>query len=480
MEKVFNAYVNYHRDILIEGIAEYPQYFKKSDLIEFDTIINIVSEQVEKENLYEHWNPIIIYKNPIDYLKATEEEILVKIFDHSSNGKKLLYEQIDPEVALKDVSAAFKSQIIAIQKLREHYESLDSNDKKKLNDKTSAITKSGKNFIEEIESIEDELNSAFGKLKKGGFFKKLAASGFGNLQRLLANVFGIGEVDNANVLNEQKMELAQLALNSPVAREIANVIRNALYSEKTNLLTRGVANKIAAKYGIGINDVANVAHNIGANVQGTLGTLTPVGKTALGSAGKKLVLGSAGKGIAATSAPTGTTSAAASAAKAVGLGLGTKLTITTIGLLLVAAGLAGAAVKNRANRIVQLQKIATLVGNKKIRIPDVKTISQDAGAITSNLTQEPESTPQLSRKTIPQFSAIDIPQTEQQTSPAEVTATIVNAESAIDKLIQELKRKFPRIEDKITRKKVVELVFMKNKKFSAINASDFGSSGDVF
>lgn len=406
MQKVFNAYIAYQRNILIEGIRQYPQYFKKSDLVEFDAIINIISEEVKKENLYENWKPIVIYRNPIDYLTVTEEEILTKIFSQSLTGKKLLNEQLDPEVALKDVSAAFKSQIVAIQQLRKYYESLEDQDRQELNDKANDMTKSRKNFIEEIESIEESLNAAFGKLKKGGFLKKLASLGLGKLQGLLARVFGVGEIDRVNVtgarLNEQrkakylneKVGAAELVRTSEDAQKVAAAIRDALAGEKTNLLTTPDISTIASRFGVTPNDVANVAHTMGANVQGTLGTLAPAASTgvkaALGSAGKgiatKAALGSSGKGIAAattaTAAPTGTTAttAAASTAKAVGLGLGAKLAIAAIGLLLVAAGVAGVTVKKRAQRIVQLQKIVDAFGGK-VRIPNVLKTSLGASEL---------------------------------------------------------------------------------------------------
>ncbi|NBP15580.1 hypothetical protein EBU95_14470 [bacterium] len=68
---------------------------------------------------------------------------------------------------------------------------------------------------------------------------------------------------------------------------------------------------------------------------------------------------------------------------------------------------------------------------------------------------------------------------ESDTKP-EGSKAVTDLVLAVDKLVDELKTKFPDIADKITRKKVAELLFVKNKTFSSIEESDFVSVGDIF
>lgn len=391
----FERFVVTHRKLLESGIRKHPTRFKKADLAVYDKVVSHAKTVLTQHGLYESWEPATQLTDPLQFLDP--------------NTVSVLMEQVSSEIPA-DVNAAMKSQIEALKRLRAFYLSLPADKKSAIDDAAVDSTKTRMSFGEELEDIEDEINGIYGKLNKGGKLGQLAKRGFGLFQRGMGKLFGAGEVGKVNLENllyTEKLEVAQLALNSPMAQTIANSIRSYLEVSKVNLLPTNVVNNLANAYGVSPHDIGNIAHSVGANVQGTLGNLTA--GTAAG-AGSSSVASGAGTSVGAVAKPVGGTAGKAVAggsvgSKLAGLGIGAKAGIAGVVAALVAAGAAGVKMRNRRKRIETLQGLARQFGAR--------------GAVVTPPIENPEvEAPQVaptSRASAPtQVGYADIPPTNQQ------------------------------------------------------------------
>lgn len=388
MNKIFEEYVTYHRKLIIEGIKKYPKYFKYSDLHEFDSVILTSIYNLKKQGLYENWEPMFYLNSPIEFLFLTEQKVFSKAYLESSNENDILLEEISSEIPA-DVSAAMQSQIDSVKQLTDEYRALTNDQKRELNRRAVVATKSNKDFEDELQDIEDEINAIYGKLEKGGFLNNKFKQVFGGLERMAGTV-GFGTVnEESKMLNEAPLDLASVK-----AAKIADLLRNYLSTSDANIIPRGLMDKLAQNYNVGLDDIANVAHRmVGTNVQGTFGTFTPYSMVhklkPLGPKPTELIIKGQGaaatKGSAATGIKTATTGAKAkgiaTGLKAKSLATGTKgvlaagakakgaataATAASSGLIglvgagalaLIASGLAVAKMNKRKNRIKVLKNI---------------------------------------------------------------------------------------------------------------------------
>ena len=397
MKTEFQTFIAYHRKLLVEGIKNHPEHFSKSDLKEFDVATLVATKFLKNQGLYEAWNPVFYLSKPMEFATLTEQQVLFKTYLEPLDGSNILLEVISEEIPA-DVNAAIKSQIIAIKNLRKFYDGLEEEKKAEINEKAVDITKTRNTFDKELEDIEDEINGIYGKLEKGGALSKFAKKAFGGLQRAVGTVFGAGEVKKTSIkehrrmliakysrLNEDKAAAAELAVNSQVGRQVAAAIRDVMGGNKGNLLTSGQVGDIINQFkgaGLTPNDIGNVAHSIGANVQGTLGTLSGGASAAAQAASTKGAMAAGSKAIAAGSTgTTGATGAAAGASKGKGIlaaikggaakftmGVMAKFGLGALLAALVAAGAAGVKMKNRRLRINALQDLAKEYGAKIVNL----------------------------------------------------------------------------------------------------------------
>lgn len=397
MKTEFQTFIAYHRKLLVEGIKNHPEHFSKSDLKEFDVATLVATKFLKNQGLYEAWNPVFYLSKPMEFATLTEQQVLFKTYLEPLDGSNILLEVISEEIPA-DVNAAIKSQIIAIKNLRKFYDGLEEEKKAEINEKAVDITKTRNTFDKELEDIEDEINGIYGKLEKGGALSKFAKKAFGGLQRAVGTVFGAGEVKKTSIkehrrmliakysrLNEDKAAAAELAVNSQVGRQVAAAIRDVMDGNKGNLLTSGQVGDIINQFkgaGLTPNDIGNVAHSIGANVQGTLGTLSGGASAAAQAASTKGAMAAGSKAIAAGSTgTTGATGAAAGASKGKGIlaaikggaakftmGVMAKFGLGALLAALVAAGAAGVKMKNRRLRINALQDLAKEYGAKIVNL----------------------------------------------------------------------------------------------------------------
>ena len=399
MKTEFQTFIAYHRKLLVEGIKNHPEHFSKSDLKEFDVATLVATKFLKNQGLYEAWNPVFYLSKPMEFATLTEQQVLFKTYLEPLDGSNILLEAISEEIPA-DINAAIKSQIIAIKNLRKFYDGLEEEKKAEINEKAVDITKTRNTFDKELEDIEDEINGIYGKLEKGGALSKFAKKAFGGLQRAVGTVFGAGEVKKTSIkehrrmliakysrLNEDKAAAAELAVNSQVGRQVAAAIRDVMANNKQNLLTSGQVGDIINQFkgaGLTPNDIGNVAHSIGANVQGTLGTLSGGASAAAQAASTKGAMAAGSKAIAAgatgatgAAGTPGATSAAAGASKGKGIlaaikggaakftmGVMAKFGLGALLAALVAAGAAGIKMKNRRLRINALQDLAKEYGAK--------------------------------------------------------------------------------------------------------------------
>lgn len=386
MSRIFNQYFSYHRKLLQEGIANHPQHFNRSDLEVYDGVVASLKKELIRENLIGEWQPAFYLKNPLQFLTLTKQQVLCEVYFTKKSGATFLSEDIRADVP---PDSALYSHAEALGNLEDFYDNLDSQNKRLLNQAAIDHKKINQSFKFEIDDLSDELRAIFGKLDKSGFFKKLLDKTLGLGARATAKIFGVGKIEDTTIAEQvlfssglqplhEKVPFVGTFLTPQNVGGIENAIRTVLSSEKINILPRGVVEKIAANFGVGINDVANVAHHIGANVPGTLGTITPIptaaATTATTAAAPTATTAAATTATAAT--PTATTAATTATApkitsatagkglfaklagKLAGMSLGAKLGLAAgVGALGI-AGIGAVQMKKRATRIKRLLNIA--------------------------------------------------------------------------------------------------------------------------
>jgi len=323
--------MNIHFEIYFENLKiKLKKEFDSESIKLFEEAVSICRIKLKKHGLYETWKPY-------EYVSI-------------SKNQSFLFEEISSEIPA-DVNAAMSSQIAAIKNLRKWFMSLPEKKQTIINSKSVDLLKSRKNFFAELEDLEDEINGIYGKLQKGGFFSKLAKKGFGFFQRGMSSL-GAGEVTNTNI--DEKLSGALLSTNSELFSQVRDAISNIVADEKRNLIGREMVNQLSRRFNVNPHDIANAAHSIGVNVQGTLGTVSSPQNVA----------------AAATVANQPTTAATAVGSK-LGMPLMAKMGIGAGVFALVAAGAAGMKMRSRRKRIENLQKVAKLFGAKNDIITNV-------------------------------------------------------------------------------------------------------------
>ncbi len=344
----FMKFATNHRNLLETAIKKYPTALKPSDLIEFDQVIFESRKELRSRGLLENWKPLSYLKSPEDFLHMRENNLIIEAISSDITGDT-------------KINQATRSQIDAINNLRQWFDALPPNFKEEVDSFAQHFSPSENKFEPELDAIEEKINSMYGKGSQGGILTKLAKNFGGWLTRGMSKLTGAGRV--ADISLEEQVAIKKMVAES---RYINETPENLMFSE---LFGQRIVNEVApgisfpgypnfqAAFDAG-RVIAPHAHHVH-HAHHTLGA----GKILAGQI-------AAGQGAVATSSPAATLTAiktgaagkgAAAAVMAVPAGL-------MVGGALLAAGAvyAGWSARDTRKRIESLLKIARFMKKKGV------------------------------------------------------------------------------------------------------------------
>jgi len=157
-EKHFDQYIQHHKNLLIEGIKEYPDYFKPEFLIDFDRFSYETKKKIKKLGLLETWYcSNVLFEHPFQLINLNNSYLLEEKQDSSVPTEEEVL-----QVVKKQTSGLYQ-QYNAISQLKKFYER-----NKNIEELVNFRTKDGKTFEQELNELESQLKTIIPRIKKIG------------------------------------------------------------------------------------------------------------------------------------------------------------------------------------------------------------------------------------------------------------------------------------------------------------------------
>ncbi len=372
----FIKFATNHRNLLETAIKKYPTVLKPSDLVEFDQIMLETKKELRNQGLLETWKPLASFKSPEDFIYVRENDLILEVISDKIKSDN----KINP---------ATRSQINAIESLRAWFDGLPRDAQVKVDQFTSNFSPNKNKFTQELEDIEEKINSMYGQGDKGGVFSKAAKNVGGWLTRGMSKLTGAGRVEDTTL--EEKISINE---NLEETFSNANILENVMIAElfaveQLNEQAPGISfpgfPNFQAAFDAGkvIAPHARRAHRAVTTIGGGGGGTSP-------AATMTAIKGAGGKGAAATM------TAMKGGAGAKGLGgvaaTAGKLAVLKTGLMVGGGVLAAAAVyggwtaRDTRKRVESLLKVARslkAIGFAPPVEPEAEKASASAGGASA-------------------------------------------------------------------------------------------------
>lgn len=286
-EKHFDHFINYHREIFIDGVKYYPKYFKPEVLLEFDRFAYETKKTLKKAGLLENWYyPKGRYSHPLQLANLKNSDLI--LLEKAGENVPAAPTEEEELKIVKQQKAGLFQQYNAILQLKKFFER-----NKNIEDLVNFRTRDGKTFEAELTALEGELKTLLPKMNKIGDQIETASTQGGGLLNLLksgaqsfvGSTFGAGQSQKlsgfqAEALSEARMmrelfaeQVADNAIRPERQTEIQNAIRQLVQATRDggSRLPDSAINQLAREFKVDKQIIRGVAHHMVDPISGLYG-----------------------------------------------------------------------------------------------------------------------------------------------------------------------------------------------------------------